>query len=147
MVDCLLAAAHQTGEHVGAANTVLTPAVNAAGDFRTFSTALAQLTAQLKSSDSDIGALLANGQTAIAQLDSFVRQTSAPLGGLLGNLVTTGNILAARVPGLSQLLIALPVTGANLAAVARGGQAQTGIYLDTTSPVRRYLGARRAPSP
>jgi phospholipid/cholesterol/gamma-HCH transport system substrate-binding protein len=147
LVDSLRAAAPQTVDLVGAANTVLTTAVNAAGDFRTFSTALAQLTAQLKSSDSDIGALLANGQTAIAQLDSFVRQTSAPLGVLLGNLVTTGNILVARVPGLSQLLIALPVTGANLAAVARGGQAQTDIYLDTTSPVCGYLGAGEARSP
>lgn len=147
LVDSLRAAAPQTVDLIGAANTVLGTAVSAARDFQTFSSSLAQLTAQLKSSNSDIGALLANGQTAIAQLDSFVRQTSAPLGVLLGNLVTTGNILVARVPGLSQLLIALPQTGANLASVARGGQAQTDIYIDTTSPVCGYLGAGEARSP
>jgi phospholipid/cholesterol/gamma-HCH transport system substrate-binding protein len=147
LVDSLSAAAPQTVDLIGAANTVLGTAVSASGEFQTFSNALAQLTAQLKSSDSDISALLANGQTAIAQLDSFVRQTSAPLAVLLGNLVTTGDILAARVPGLSELLVALPDTGSKLAAIARGGQAQTDIYLDTTSPVCGYLGAGEARSP
>jgi phospholipid/cholesterol/gamma-HCH transport system substrate-binding protein len=147
LVDSLRAAEPQTVDLVGAANTVLTTAINASQDFQTFSNALAQLTAQLKSSDSDISALLANGQPAIAQLDSFVRETSAPLAVLLGNLVTTGNILAARVPGLSQLLIALPDTGAKLAAIARGGQAETDIYVDTASPVCGYLSAGEMRSP
>jgi phospholipid/cholesterol/gamma-HCH transport system substrate-binding protein len=147
LVDSLRAAAPQTVDLVGAANTVLGTAVSASGEFQTFSNALAQLTAQLKSSDSDISALLSNGRTAIGQLDSFVRQTSAPLAVLLGNLVTTGDILAARVPGLSELLIALPDTGSKLAAIARGGQAQTDIYLDTASPVCGYLSAGEARSP
>jgi len=147
LVDSLRAAAPQTVDLIGAANTVLGTAVSASGEFQTFSNALAQLTAQLKSSDSDISALLSNGQTAIAQLDSFVRQTSAPLGVLLGNLVTTGNIVAARVPGLSQLLIALPDTGSKLAAIARGGQAQVDVYLDTATPVCGYLSSGEARSP
>jgi phospholipid/cholesterol/gamma-HCH transport system substrate-binding protein len=147
IVDSLKAAAPQTVDLISAANTDLTTAVNAQGAFQTFSSSLAQLTAQLKSSDGDIAALLSNGQTAIAELDSFVRQTSAPLGVLLGNLVTTGNILAARVPGLSQLLIALPDTGAKLDSIGRNGQAATDLFLDTKSPVCGYLTSGEARSP
>ena len=147
IVDSLKAAAPQTVDLISAANTDLTTAVNAQGAFQTFSSSLAQLTAQLKSSDGDIAALLSNGQTAIAELDSFVRQTSAPLGVLLGNLVTTGNILAARVPGLSQLLIALPDTGAKLDTIGRNGQAATDLFLDTKSPVCGYLTSGEARSP
>jgi phospholipid/cholesterol/gamma-HCH transport system substrate-binding protein len=147
VVDSLRAVAPQTVDLIGALNTVLTTAVNASGDFQTFSTSLAQLTAQLKSSNSDITALLTNGQAALGELDSFVKQTSAPLAVLLGNLVTTGGILAARVPGLKQLLVALPVTGGNLAALARGGTAEGDLYLDTASPVCGYLGSGEARSP
>lgn len=147
LVDSLKAAAPQTVDLISAANTDLTTAVNAQSAFQTFSSSLAQLTAQLKSSDADIAALLSNGQTAIAQLDSFVRQTSAPLGVLLGNLVTTGNILAARVPGLSQLLIALPDTGAKLDTIGRSGQFQADLFLDTRTPVCGYLSTGEVRSP
>ena len=147
LVDALRAAEPETIDLIGSAQTVLRTAVDARADFHTFSTSLAQLTDRLRASDHDLQALIDNGTTALPELDRFVRENSAALSVLLGNLVAVGNITVARVPGLSELLVALPDSAAKLATLGRGGQFQATLGIDTRDPFCGYLSPGQARSP
>lgn len=147
VVDALKAAEPQTVDLITSAQTVLGSAVAASSEFQTFSTSLEQLTAQLQASNSDLQALISNGNTTLPQLDSFIQQTSPALSVLLGNLVTVGNITVARVPGLSELLVALPDTATKLAGLGRNGQFNAELYIDTKDPYCAYLTTGQMRSP
>ena len=138
LVNDLAAAQPQTVDLLNQFGVVLPTLAHAGGDFNTFSTNLALFTDQLVRSDGDIRALLNNGDVVAPVLDQLVKENNASLTTLLGNLVTTGNILVARVPGLEQLLIVLPRFGSRLAGIVRDGVIQGQIYVDTKNNVCYY---------
>ena len=87
---------------------VLATARNTGGDLRTFAQHLASLSDQLEVSDPDLRRLFDNGIASAQQLDALIKDIQAPLPQLLGGLVTVGQLQAARLPGLKQLLIIYP---------------------------------------
>jgi len=138
LVDDLRAAQPQTVDLLDRFQTVLPTLVRGGGDIRAFSTDLAKFTTQLAQSDGDLRALISNGTAAVPVLDQLVRDNGPALTTLLGNLVTTGNILVARVPGLRELLVALPEFGSRLAETVRDGRIQGQIYVDSRNDVCYY---------
>ncbi|MBT2543226.1 MCE family protein [Streptomyces sp. ISL-44] len=111
-----------------------------------FSRDLALLTAQLRASDGDIRALMANGTSAAQQVDSLMRDTRPHLPVLLGNLISGGQITLARLPGVEQMLVTFPVVVSGSYTVLPGdGTTHFGMVVnaDDPPPCRQGYGTQR----
>ena len=115
--------------------TVLATQRAIGGDLRTFSANLALLGQQLVSSDADLRKVLDNGVASSRELDSLLKANESTLPSLLGNLVTLGEIQAARIPGLRTILVAYPPNVANGFFTAAGGLAHFGLVYESNPPV------------
>ncbi|MBT2453164.1 MCE family protein [Streptomyces sp. ISL-43] len=115
-----------------------------------FSRDLAALTAQLRESDGDIRALMANGTSAAQQVDSLMRDTRPHLPVLLGNLISGGQITLARLPGVEQMLVTFPVVVSGSYTVLPGdGTTHFGMVVNTDDPPpcrQGYETQRRDPA-
>ncbi|WP_137988556.1 MCE family protein [Streptomyces vilmorinianum] len=110
-----------------------------------FSRDLAALTAQLKASDSDLRALMDNGTTAAHEVNALLQDNRPHLPVLLGNLITGGQITLARLPGVEQALVTLPLTVAGSYTVIPGdGTTHFGLVVnaDDPPPCRQGYGTR-----
>ncbi|MBT2479560.1 MCE family protein [Streptomyces sp. ISL-94] len=111
-----------------------------------FSRDLAALTAQLRASDGDIRALMANGTSAAQQVDSLMRDTRPHLPVLLGNLISGGQITLARLPGVEQMLVTFPAVVSGSYTVLPGdGTTHFGMVVnaDDPPPCRPGYGTQR----
>ncbi|MGW0392100.1 MCE family protein [Streptomyces sp. NPDC003042] len=111
-----------------------------------FSRDLAALTEQLKASDGDIRALMANGTSAAQEVDSLMRDTRPHLPVLLGNLISGGQITLARLPGVEQMLVTFPVVVSGSYTVLPGdGTTHFGMVVnaDDPPPCRAGYGTQR----
>jgi phospholipid/cholesterol/gamma-HCH transport system substrate-binding protein len=115
--------------------TVLATQKAVGGDLRTFSANLALLAQQLVDSDADLRKVFDNGVASAHELDALLKANEATLPTLLGNLVTLGEIQAARVPGLRTILVAYPPNVANGFFTAAGGLAHFGLVYESEPPV------------
>ena len=115
--------------------TVLATQKDVGGDLRTFSTNLSLLAQQLVTSDPDIRKVFDNGVKSSQELDSLLKANESTLPSLLGNLVTLGDIQAARLPGLRTILVAYPPNVANGFFTAAGGKAHFGLVYEQNPPV------------
>jgi phospholipid/cholesterol/gamma-HCH transport system substrate-binding protein len=113
---------------------VLNTIASSGAEFNQFSQGLAQLTGQLKASDPDIQALIANGTGAVQQTNQLLQQTGQNLRSMFGSLAAIGNIAAARLPAIYSLLGILPSFGAQLAGVAQGTALQIAVGVNSTLP-------------
>ncbi|MBT2506905.1 MCE family protein [Streptomyces sp. ISL-98] len=117
---------------------------------KSFSSDLADLTAQLKSSDGDLRALMGNGTSAAQQMNSLLKSNEPHLPVLLGNLISGGQITVARLPGVEQTLVTFPVVVAGSHTVIPGdGTTHFGMVVnaDDPPPCRQgYKTQRRDPS-
>ncbi|WP_274561086.1 MCE family protein [Streptomyces spiramyceticus] len=117
---------------------------------KSFSSDLADLTAQLKSSDGDLRALMGNGTSAAQQMNSLLKSNEPHLPVLLGNLISGGQITVARLPGVEQMLVTFPVVVAGSHTVIPGdGTTHFGMVVnaDDPPPCRQgYETQRRDPS-
>lgn len=129
------AALPETKALIADGKTVLDTQKAVGGDLRTFSTNLALLAQQLVDSDPDLRKVLDNGVASSKELSSLLKANEATLPTLLGNLVTLGEIQAARVPGLRTILIAYPPNVANGFFTAAGGLAHFGLVYTNSPPV------------
>ncbi|GAA3433423.1 hypothetical protein GCM10018954_030260 [Kutzneria kofuensis] len=77
-------------------------------DILSFSHSLAQLAAQLKSSDGDLRKLITNAPQAADQIDGLLRDSGVSLGNLTANLLTTSQILLPRKDGWSRSWSPIP---------------------------------------
>ena len=89
-------------------NVVLQTQVDTAGSLRTFASRLKLFTGSLAASDPDLRRLLDNGSAAANQLRTFLEDNGVELGDLINNLVTTGQVAVANLPGIEQLLVVYP---------------------------------------
>jgi phospholipid/cholesterol/gamma-HCH transport system substrate-binding protein len=117
---------------------------------RAFSRNLAALTGQLKNSDADIRRVIDGGTPAVDELDSLLASTRQDLAVLLVNLISGGQTVVARLPGVEQLLVTFPVTVAGSFTVAPGdGAVHFGMVLNASDPppcTQGYGTQRRDPS-
>lgn len=129
------AALPETKALIADGKTVLETQKAVGGDLRTFSTNLALLAQQLVDSDPDLRKVLDNGVASSKELSSLLKANEATLPTLLGNLVTLGEIQAARIPGLRTILVAYPPNVANGFFTAAGGLAHFGLVYTEEPPV------------
>jgi phospholipid/cholesterol/gamma-HCH transport system substrate-binding protein len=115
--------------------TVLTTQANSASAIREWAASLAQLTDTLRTSDTDLRRLLAEGPPAAAETIRLLHGLEPSVGVLLGNLVTVGDITVRRLPGIEQLLVVYPTTVAGGFTVAPGdGTAHLGLVVNYGDP-------------
>jgi phospholipid/cholesterol/gamma-HCH transport system substrate-binding protein len=82
--------------------------------YQAFANALAVVSTELSSDDSDIGAALANLQRALGSLGEFVRTNGAALGASVTNLDAFAGSVAAKQHQLAEAFDALPIALHNL---------------------------------
>jgi phospholipid/cholesterol/gamma-HCH transport system substrate-binding protein len=139
--DSLRQAEPATLDLLQTGSQVLNTIASSGAEFNTFSKGLATLTDQLKASDPDIRALIANGTTVLQQTNQLLQQNSQNLTSLFGNLAAIGNIAAARLPAVYALLGILPTFGHQLAGVAQGSTLQIAVGINSTKPGLCSYGA------
>lgn len=118
-----------------------------ASQLRQFAQGLSALSQQLVTSDPDVRKILDAGVVSSKELDTFLTQVQPDLFPLLGNLVTASQITAARVPGLKQTLMLLPVAASNLAQSFHDGEFFSPLTVgEDTTPKCTYPATRRLPT-
>ncbi|MDT0468981.1 MlaD family protein [Streptomyces gibsoniae] len=110
----------QTISLIEESRTVLKTQADQGSAIKSFSRDLAALTEQLKSSDGDLRRLIGNTAPAAQQLDSLLKATRPHVPVLLANLISGGQITVARLPGIEQALVTLPLTVAGSYTVIPG---------------------------
>ncbi|HEY8454184.1 MAG TPA: MlaD family protein [Actinopolymorphaceae bacterium] len=94
--------------------TVLETQRESGDAIRSFSRDLARLSDTLVASDADLRQTLDSGVVTARQLNALIDENAGDVPILLGNLVTTGQIVRARLAGVKHILILYPY-------VVRGG--------------------------
>jgi phospholipid/cholesterol/gamma-HCH transport system substrate-binding protein len=125
----------QTTTLLADGNTVLQTQLDKSSDILSFSHSLAQLAAQLKSSDGDLRKLITTAPQAADQVDGVLRDSGVSLGNLTANLLTTSQILLPRKDGLEQILVTYPaVIGGSYTVVPGDGTAHFGLAVNMFDP-------------
>lgn len=119
---------------------------------RAFARDLDLFSGTLAGSDADLRALIDNGSATANELRTFLEQNKVNLAELINNLVTTGEIVAKRLPGIRQMLVVYPYVvagGFTVAAKNQDGKhdAQFGLVLTLDPEVCHtgYEGTDRRP--
>ncbi len=104
----------QTVDLIEDGRTVLDTQRASGSAIRSFASDLADLSDTLVKADPDLRTVLDQGVATANQLDGLIDENEGDVPVLLGNLVTTGQIVRARLAGVRQVLIIYPY-------VVRGG--------------------------
>jgi phospholipid/cholesterol/gamma-HCH transport system substrate-binding protein len=147
LFDALVAAQPETVNLVVDGKTDLQTLKATDGDLTTFSQGLAQLTGQLKNSNSDLQALINNGAAAAATAGPFLASNSASLEGTISNLSTDSQASAAYQPAVQALFQVLPIVATNLAGTASGGVVKGELSFNTANTVCPYIPSNLIPGP
>lgn len=75
---------------------------------RNFATELAKFSRTLAGADGDLRTVIDTGSATANQLRTFLEQNRVELGSLINNLVTTGEVVVKRLPGIAQILSVYP---------------------------------------
>ncbi len=130
-------------------NTVLQRQVDSASALRTFASRLKLFTGTLAASDPDLRRRHRLGLAGRHRLRTFLEQNGVELGDLINNLVTTGEVVTANLPGIEQLLVVYPyIVEGGYTVVSKSPDtglydAHFGLILTTHPPATR---ATRAPT-
>ena len=89
-------------------NTVLKTQADSATAIRSFAKDLSLFSSSLAGSDQDLRAVIDNGSATANQLRTFLGDNRVELADLVNNLVTTGEIVVKRLPGVEQILVLYP---------------------------------------
>jgi phospholipid/cholesterol/gamma-HCH transport system substrate-binding protein len=111
-----------------------------------FSTGLAKLSAQLKTSDPDIRKLIDVTPGVAQQVVDILRTSGTDLGVVLANLLTTTTVTTSRTAAIEQFMVAYPVISAFTPSTAPDGTGHLGIMLNFFDPppcVKGYEGTKQ----
>jgi phospholipid/cholesterol/gamma-HCH transport system substrate-binding protein len=147
LFDSLVAAQPETVNLVVDGRTDLDTLKATDGDLTTFTQGLAQLTEQLRSSNSDLQALIDNGAAAAAQTDPFLAGYNSSIAGTIAGLSTDSQASAMFQPAVQALFQVLPVVATDLASSASGGQVNGELSFNTANTVCPYIPATAIPGP
>ncbi|MEO6702770.1 MAG: MlaD family protein [Jatrophihabitantaceae bacterium] len=98
----------QTGALIDTSATVLATQQQEADSIRSFSSNLALLAAQLRSSDADLRTLISVAPAAAGQFSGLISDVGTSAGVLIANLLTTSQVFLGNSNGLRELLVTLP---------------------------------------
>ncbi|MFF3403558.1 MCE family protein [Streptomyces sp. NPDC002659] len=146
LVESASASLPQTVSLIEDSRTVLKTQVDKGSAIKSFSHDLADLTAELKSSDGDLRRLIGTAAPAAQELNSLLKANETHLPVLLGNLISGGQITVARLPGVEQALVTFPVVVAGSSTVIPGdGTTHFGMVTgaDDPPPCRQGYGTQR----
>ncbi|UQX88015.1 MCE family protein [Jatrophihabitans telluris] len=153
--DQLLAAAQQalpeTLRLIDNSGSVLQTQLDKGSAIKAWAHNLNLISAQLRSSDPDLNALLSQGPSELQTVQQFVATNSDGLHVLLANMVSTNQVLVAHLQGIEAILLLYPAAVAGSYTVAPGdGTAHFGLVLNVDDPpscVDGYGGTtKRQPS-
>lgn len=99
-------------------NTVLRTQAAKGSAIRNFSRDLALFTDTLAGQDENLRTLLDTGAATSRELRTFLEQNQVNIGQLVNNLITTGEVVVKRLPGVQQLLVLYPYVVASGYTVA-----------------------------
>jgi phospholipid/cholesterol/gamma-HCH transport system substrate-binding protein len=126
--------------------TVLTTQNETAGQFADFSHSLAQLAAQLRTSDPDLRRLIQNGPQAAGQVSGLLDESGSGLSDVLANLLTVSWILQPRQSNLNQLLVSYPgISSVTPTVVPGDSTAHLGLALNIFDPLPCTMGYEATP--
>lgn len=89
-------------------NTVLSTQVDSASAIRDFARDMSLFSSSLAGSDKDLREVIDSGSAAATELRTFLEENQVDLGELINNLVTTGDVVVAHLPGVRQILSIYP---------------------------------------
>jgi len=147
LFNALVAAQPETVNLVVDGRTNLKTLEATDGDLATFTTGLASLTAQLRNSNSDLRALIDNGQAAQQQLNPFLQANNAHLEAVIANLATDARVSDTFQPEVRAIFELLPVVSDELAAVVSSGQVNGVLDINTADTVCPYILGSQMPGP
>ncbi|WP_369386411.1 MCE family protein [Streptomyces sp. CG1] len=140
----------QTVSLIEDARKVLTTQADQGSAIKSFSRDLATLTEQLKSSDGDLRRLIGTTAPAAQEVDSLLKSTQPQVPVLLANLISGAQITVARLPGVEQALVTLPLNVAGSYTVIPGdGTTHFGLTVNADDPpacTQGYGTQRRDPA-
>lgn len=117
------------------ARTVLDTQAESGSAIGDFAHNLDLLTAQLRASDPDLRALLANGPPAVTELTTLLSGNRTDIGVLLANLDTLGQLTVRRTAGIEQVLVTYPnVVAGGFTVLPGDGTAHFGLVLNVGDP-------------
>ncbi|UGY92263.1 MCE family protein [Streptomyces gobiensis] len=130
---------------------VLKTQIDKGSAIKSFSRDLGLLTDQLKASDKDFRKLMKGGSSASYQLNSLVKANEKTIPVLVNNLISGGQVTVARLPGVEQFMVTLPLTVSGSYTVLPGdGTTHFGLVAGQAEPhacERGYGGTKwRDPS-
>ena len=132
---------------INAGRINLQTAHDTAGQLRQFAQGLSALSQQLVVSDPDLRGVVDAGIESAKQLGGLLDQIQPDLYPLLGNLATVSQIGAARIPGLKQTVLLLPVAGGRLHLAFHNTQLFTPLTVgEDLTPKCTYPAKRRLPA-
>lgn len=111
-------------------------------DLRSFAVSLRQLSDTIRADDPRTAQLISDALETTEQVAPILVHDSHDIAVLLTNLVTTGRIAVARLPGLKALLFSLPAGLHALASAVHGGHVDF-LLLDQPGTFCSYPGTRR----
>ena len=89
-------------------NTVLRTQADKASAIRSFARDFKLFSDTLAGSDADLRTVIDRGSETANQLRTFLEDNRVPLGDLINNLVTTGDVVVQKLPGVEQVLVLYP---------------------------------------
>ncbi len=147
LFDALVAAQPETVNLVVDGQTDLQTLQATDGDLATFAHSLASLTGQLRTSNTDVEALIRNSQAAEQQLNPFLAADSAQVAALVSSLATDSQVTNENQQDLRALFELLPSVSQDLASVAGNGQVHGELDFNTAEPVCPYIPGSEMPGP
>ena len=108
-------------------NVVLRGQVASESAIRNFARDFSLFSSTLAASDADLRKVIDRGSETANQLRTFIQDNRINLGQLINNLVTTGDVVVKKLPGIEQVLVIYPyVVEGGFTVVSRS--ADTGLY-------------------
>jgi phospholipid/cholesterol/gamma-HCH transport system substrate-binding protein len=136
---------------IDSSKTVLQTQLDSGSAIKDWARNLNLITAQLKSSNSDVNSLLTNGPGQLDTVRQFLQSNRSDASLLLANLTTVGQVLISHLDGVNGILLMYPAAVAGGYTVTPGdGTAHFGLVVNTDDPpacVAGYGGTnKRKPS-
>ncbi|MGH9058374.1 MAG: MCE family protein, partial [Acidimicrobiales bacterium] len=136
----------QTSALIDSGQGLLQTGINTNGDIYGASTSLAQLTAQLKASDGDLRALMANGTPAAQTLGQTLQADQAAVQGVLQNSAVDTAATEADRPAFQALLASLPPAIRALTSIAGPDALRFQVVFNDKWPLCTYAPFIQAPT-
>jgi phospholipid/cholesterol/gamma-HCH transport system substrate-binding protein len=132
-------------------NTVLRGQIASESAIRTFASQLSLFSGTLADADPDLRRVIDSGSFAANQLRTFLEANRVELSELIRDLVTTGNTIVKRLPGIKQMLVIYPYVvegGFTVVSKSPNGlyDAHFGLIITNAQPCHKgYEGTDKRP--